>query len=80
MKGRNYQRIFCEDGKICGAGNGDDRSTQTLETSVFVRAIALMMEAISTFETSVNFYHTTLRNIPADSRLRDSILLSSEWE
>jgi hypothetical protein len=28
--------------------------------------IALMMEAVSTFETSVNFYQTTRRNIPED--------------
>jgi hypothetical protein len=29
----------------------------------------LMMEAASTSETSVNFYKTTLRNIPEDSHL-----------
>jgi hypothetical protein len=27
--------------------------------NIFVRAIALMMEAASTSETSVNFYHST---------------------
>jgi hypothetical protein len=32
--------------------------------------IALMMEAESTSETSVNFYQTTLRNIPEDSHFR----------
>jgi hypothetical protein len=32
-------------------------------------AIALMMEASSTSETSVNFYRTTLHNIPEDSHL-----------
>jgi hypothetical protein len=32
-------------------------------------AIALMMEAVSTSETSVNFYQTTQRNIPEDSHL-----------
>jgi hypothetical protein len=32
-------------------------------------AIALMMEAASTFEMSVNFYQTTRRNIPDDSHL-----------
>jgi hypothetical protein len=26
--------------------------------------IALMMKAVSIFQTSVNFYHTTRRNIP----------------
>jgi hypothetical protein len=31
--------------------------------------IALMMKAISTSETSVNFYRTTRRNIPEDSHL-----------
>jgi hypothetical protein len=30
-------------------------------------AITLMMEAASTSDTSVNFYHTTERNIPEDS-------------
>jgi hypothetical protein len=33
------------------------------------RAIALMMEAASTSETSVNFYQTTWRNNPEDSHL-----------
>jgi hypothetical protein len=28
-----------------------------------------MMEAASTYETPVNFYQTTRRNIPEDSRL-----------
>jgi hypothetical protein len=32
--------------------------------------IALMMEAASTFETSVNFYKITRRIIPEDSRLQ----------
>jgi hypothetical protein len=31
--------------------------------------IALMMEAASTSETSVHFYHTTRRNIPEDIQL-----------
>jgi hypothetical protein len=31
--------------------------------------IALIMEAASTSETSVNFYQTTRRNNPEDSRL-----------
>jgi hypothetical protein len=34
-----------------------------------LRAITLTMEAASTSETSVNFYQTTLRNIPEDSDL-----------
>jgi hypothetical protein len=33
-------------------------------------AIALMMEAASTSETSVNFYQTTRRYNPEDSHLR----------
>jgi hypothetical protein len=31
--------------------------------------IALMMEAVSTSETSVNFYQTTRRNNPEESHL-----------
>jgi hypothetical protein len=30
----------------------------------------LIMEAVSAYETSVNFYQTTSRNIPEDSHLR----------
>jgi hypothetical protein len=33
------------------------------------RVVALMMETVSTFETSVYFYETTRRNIPEDSLL-----------
>jgi hypothetical protein len=36
-----------------------------------IMAIALMMEAASTSETSVNFYQTTRRNNPEDSHLHD---------
>jgi hypothetical protein len=39
--------------------------SEVLATSI----IALMMEAESTFETSVNFYRTTRSNIPEDSHL-----------
>jgi hypothetical protein len=35
----------------------------------FSRLIALMMEAASTSETSVNFYQTTRRNNPGDDHL-----------
>jgi hypothetical protein len=35
---------------------------------------ALMMEAASTPETSVNFYQTTLRNNPEDSNLHKTVL------
>jgi hypothetical protein len=37
--------------------------------SLSASCIALMMEAVSTSETSVNLYHTTQRNIPEDSHL-----------
>jgi hypothetical protein len=36
-----------------------------------VEVIALMMEAASTSETSVNFYQTTRRNNPEDSHLQE---------
>jgi hypothetical protein len=39
------------------------------------RVIALMMQAVSTSETSVNFYQTTRRNIPEDSHLHHHLLL-----
>jgi uncharacterized membrane protein YraQ (UPF0718 family) len=35
----------------------------------YVSLIVLMMETVSTSERSVNFYHTTRRNIPEDSHL-----------
>jgi hypothetical protein len=38
--------------------------------------VALMMEAAGTFETSVNFYQTTLRNIPEDSHLVLNIFMA----
>jgi hypothetical protein len=38
------------------------------------RSIALMMEAASTSETSVNFYQTTRRFNPEDRHLRGSVL------
>jgi hypothetical protein len=38
---------------------------------MFLTAIALMMEAISTSETSVDIYQTTRRNIPEDSHLQE---------
>jgi hypothetical protein len=37
---------------------------------LFATLIALMMEAVSISETSVNFYQTTRRNIPEDSHLQ----------
>jgi hypothetical protein len=38
--------------------------------------LALMMEAVSTYETKASFYQTTLRNIPEDSHLQDLVTLS----
>jgi hypothetical protein len=37
--------------------------------AVFIIIIALMIEAASTSEMSVNFYQTTRRNNPQDSHL-----------
>jgi hypothetical protein len=37
-------------------------------------SIALKMEAVSTSETSVNFYQTTRRNIPEDSHFRLAVV------
>jgi hypothetical protein len=42
---------------------------EVLAASISI-VIALMMEAASTSEMLVNFYHTTRRNIPEDSHLR----------
>jgi rubrerythrin len=38
---------------------------------------ALMMEAVSTSETSINIYETTQHNIPEDSHLHTARLLLS---
>jgi hypothetical protein len=40
-----------------------------LVVSYKLKDAALMMEAVSTCEKSVNFYETTRRNIPEDSHL-----------
>jgi hypothetical protein len=40
-----------------------------LAASIIRAMIALIMEAVSTSETSVNFYHTTRHNNPEDSHL-----------
>jgi hypothetical protein len=34
-----------------------------------IQLIAVMMEAVITSETSVNFYHTTWHSIPEDGRI-----------
>jgi ribosomal protein L18E len=41
------------------------RSLQSFERDI-IRAIAQMMETVSTSETSVNFYQTTWRNNPEE--------------
>jgi hypothetical protein len=40
-----------------------------------VKKFVLMMEAVTTSETSVNLYETTRRNIPEDSSSRNSMFL-----
>jgi hypothetical protein len=40
--------------------------------------VALMMEAASTTETSVNFYQTTRHNNPEDSHLHPQFMLFSQ--
>jgi hypothetical protein len=43
--------------------------SEVLAASIIRAIIALMMEAASTSETSVNFYQTLRRNNPEDSHL-----------
>jgi hypothetical protein len=43
--------------------------SEVLAVSIIRALIALMMEAASTSETSVDFFHTTRRNDPEDSHL-----------
>jgi hypothetical protein len=42
-------------------------------SEVLTASIALMMEAVSTSETSVSFYQTTRRNIPEDGHQLNTI-------
>jgi hypothetical protein len=55
-----------------------DRSLQTFQRCLLLTSSgrSLVMEAVSTSETSVNFYHTTQLNIPEDNHLQlsDSLL------
>jgi hypothetical protein len=44
-----------------------------LATSIITIVIALMMEAASTSEMSLNFHQTTQRNNPEDSHLDNQI-------
>jgi hypothetical protein len=43
---------------------------EVLYVSIIRAAIALMVEAAGTSETSVNFYQTTRRNIPENSHVQ----------
>jgi hypothetical protein len=45
-----------------------DQDQEQKKIRIFM-AIALMMEAVSTSETSVSYYQTTRRNIPEDNHL-----------
>jgi hypothetical protein len=45
-----------------------------IEINLCYEMLALMMQAVSTSETSVNFYQTTWRNIPEDSHLLAKIM------
>jgi hypothetical protein len=59
-----------EDGCLLGCcAVVGQKLTDVLEELTASVIIALMMEAASTSETSVNFYQTTQRNIPEDGRL-----------
>jgi hypothetical protein len=42
-----------------------------LQNIYFKSLTTLMMEAVSTSETTVNFYHTARRNFPEDSHLQN---------
>jgi hypothetical protein len=56
---------------ILGSHSGKYEDVCLLDCcAVVVWLIALMMEAVSTSETSVNFYQTTRRNNPEDSHLQ----------
>jgi hypothetical protein len=46
-----------------------------LAASIIRAIITLMMEAASTSETLVNFYQTTRRYSPEDSRLHDTVTI-----
>jgi hypothetical protein len=56
-------------GEISGSHDGDYEDASLLGRCQVSKVIALMMEAVSTFETSVSFYQTTRRNISEDSYL-----------
>jgi hypothetical protein len=43
-----------------------EKHTDGRQSSVRLRPIALMMDAVSTSEVSVNLYDTSRRNIPGD--------------
>jgi hypothetical protein len=49
-----------------------------IETERCSKLIVLMMEPVSTSETSGNFYHTTRRNIPQDSHLQNLTIFGTD--
>jgi hypothetical protein len=50
-----------------GSVTGIKPTSEVLAASIIRALIALMMEAASPFETSINLYQTTRRNNPEDS-------------
>jgi hypothetical protein len=56
--------------RICGSHGGENEDGCPLSSGQWV-LIALMMEAVRTSETLVNFYQTTRRYNPDDSHLRN---------
>jgi hypothetical protein len=51
------------------------RASKKTQRVFFTKIIALLMEAVSSSETSVNIYQTTRHNIPEDSHLHVHIVL-----
>jgi hypothetical protein len=49
------------------------RLVEVSVTAVLAAAISRAREAVSTSDTSVNFYQTTRRNIPEDSLLNEVV-------
>jgi hypothetical protein len=60
---RLYSATTHKTSQISGSGGGEHEDDNLLGYC------ALMMEAVSTYETSVNFYETTQRNIPEGCHL-----------
>jgi hypothetical protein len=52
---------------------------QFLKAASIKMVIVLMMDSVSTSETSVNFYKNTRRNIPEDGYLRIPLCFADGW-